>query len=298
MKALTFILALLCSSLSLLSQTDENRYIIRVLNFEWYSKDQLVMTLTKFDQSRKERAVSNVYLYHITTKEFTPLLMNAGRPMPSSDGRFLAYEDLSNPDKTDISIYDFGTGESKPISSDTLYKLAPNWSHNGRYLAYTVKRARYGKIDIKIWDRETDSHSQITDSGEYSSYNPVWSPDDQRLVYYFEKGDNMDQIYLTDLKGTFHRNLSSDTTHNFYPSWIDDHTILHTHQSRQLALMDDEGKHRRVLQGIDSYFGRYNAANGKIAYLEIQTENAVVFYDLKTGEKTPIISQKSLEGMF
>ena len=298
MKALTYIISCLLFITSLHAQSEDDRYMIRVLNFEWFSADQLVMTLTKFDKTRKEIAISNVYLYHLETNEFTLILENAGRPKPSPDGLFLAFEDQSDPAKTNIRIYDFGAGESRTISSDTLHKFAPNWSNNGKYIAYNVKRGKYNKIDVVVWDRETEKHNQITDSGDYSSYNPVWSPDDQRLVYYFEKGDNMDQIYLTDIKGTYHKNLSADSTHNFYPSWVDNNTILYTHQSRQLALMDDQGNNRRILEGVDSYFGRYNPANGKIAFLEIQTDNAIVLYDLKTKERKPIIKHAELKGLF
>jgi len=73
-------------------------------------------------------------------------------------------------------------------------------------------------IDMCILDLATNKVKQITQSHPHKSYSPVWRPDSKKIVYYFEKGDGHDQVWLTDDEGSFHTNLANDiTTHNYFP---------------------------------------------------------------------------------
>lgn len=274
-------------------------YVIRILNFDWMPDDTFILTIMKFDKSRKEAPLSRVYQYNPRDKSFQLLIDHAGRPSSSPDGKRIAFEKKLPGDKSDVYLYDIATGSEMPLlKGDTLYKFAPNWSPDGAFIAYNVKRGLYNKIDICIANLKSGTSTQITQSGEFSSYNPVWSPDSKRLVYYFEKGDNRDQIFITDPKGSYHINISADTSvHNYYPSWVDNETILYTWAPSSLAFMRSDGTQKNKLENISTFFARYNARLKKIAFLQIP-QNHLVLYDEKMKTSDIIIDTSDLDGLF
>src|SRR5204863_1258978 len=115
---------------------------------------------------------------------------------------------------------------------DSFQKFAPNWSNDGKKIVYNRKtnsQDRDAPVEICVAEIKTGKSNQITNSGPYKSYSPVWSPEGNKIVYYLEKGDQRDQIWLTDANGSFHTNLTNDTSsHNYYPAWIDKNTIAYT----------------------------------------------------------------------
>lgn len=293
------IVFILTSAHTVQSQSASSQaYVIRILNFDWMPDNTILLTLTKFDKTRKEAPVSRVYQFIPYQKQLVHLINDAGRPSPSPDGKRIAFEKKLPNNKDDLYIYDLASNTESVVLSDTLYKFGPNWSPDGTRIAYNVKRGKYNKIDICIFDLRTKTNTQITNSGNYASYNPVWSPDNQLITYYFETGDQKDQIYLTDSKGSFHRNVSQDTLHSFYPSWIDHQTLVFTQASTRIAIMDKDGKNRQQIEGIQSYFARYNSKLNKVAFISIQPENNLMVYDLKEQKSEILLTPQDINGLF
>jgi Tol biopolymer transport system component len=122
------------------------------------------------------------------------------------------------------------------------------------------------------------------------SYDPHWNPDSKKIVYYLEKGDGHDQISMTDINGSFHTNLTSDTTtHNFFPSWLDDQTVLYTQSPDTIILMNVNDRKKKKVEGINSEQVKYNIATGTFVYVTTETDNYVVLHDWKTKTKTIIV---------
>ncbi len=62
----------------------------------------------------------------------------------------------------------------------------------------------------------------LTTDNTLAFYNPIWSPDGKKIVYYVEKGDNKDQIWTMNADGSDQKLLTNNIGHNFYPSWSAD----------------------------------------------------------------------------
>ena len=146
---------------------------------------------------------------------------------------------------------------------------------------------QHATIDICVLNIATKQVNQITQSGNDKSYDPNWCPDSKKIVYYLEKGDGHDQIWLTDLNGSFHTNLTNDsTTHNYFASWFDKETILYTQNPETIMLMNVNERTRKKVEGINAEHVKYNSAAGKFVYVNSETDNNVVLYDLRTKKQT------------
>ena len=140
---------------------------------------------------------------------------------------------------------------------------------------------------------------QITQSGRHKSYDPNWCPDSKKIVYYLEKGDGHDQIWLTDLNGSFHTNLTNDTTtHNYFASWFDEQTILYTQSPETIMLMNVNDRKKTKVEGINSEQVKYNAAAGKFVYVTTETDNNVVLFDWKNKTQTIILDGSKMIDKF
>jgi uncharacterized protein YcgL (UPF0745 family) len=80
----------------------------------------------------------------------------------------------------------------------------------------------------------------------------------------------------------FHTNLTNDTaTHNYFPSWFDEQSILYTQSPENIMMMNVDDKKKKKIEGINAEQVKYNIARGSFVYLTTETDNYVVLYDLK-----------------
>ena len=158
---------------------------------------------------------------------------------------------------------------------------------------------QYATIDICVLNVATRQVKQITQSGKDKSYDPAWGPDSKRIVYYLEKGDSHDQIWLTDLNGSFHTNLTNDTTtHNYFPSWFDEQTIIYTQSPETLMMMNTDGSNRRKVEGINATPVKYNSRAGQLVFITTEEENKVFLFVWKKKIETIILDGTKLIDKF
>jgi hypothetical protein len=125
---------------------------------------------------------------------------------------------------------------------------------------------------------------------KYKSYDPNWCLDSKKIVYYLEKGDNHDQIWLTDINGSFHTNLTNDTTtHNYFPSWFDERTILYTQNPGALMMMMNDGSNKRKIKDMGADQAKYNAISKQFVYLTTESDNKVFLFDWKKKSSSVIL---------
>src|SRR5436190_2054960 len=53
-------------------------------------------------------------------------------------------------------------------------------------------------------------------------HNTTWSPDGRQLVYYAERGDQQDQVWVLNADGSGPRLLTGGTGHNIFPAFAPD----------------------------------------------------------------------------
>ncbi len=281
----------------------DTNFIVRINTVEWLPDGkQVLLSVVKFHKTeRKTYPLSKVYIYDLTTKKLTPSLSNATNIAVSPNGKSVAFYKRDDNKRQDIYIYDLSTGIETVLKTDTFRKFSLSWSPDGRKLTYNITYNGEGQnstIDVCIVDILTKQVKQISHSGKHKSYNPVWGPDGKHIVYYLEKGDHRDQIYLTDTAGSFHRNITNDTTTlNYYPSWIDKNTILYTVDPNQIATLNIDGSKKQILPELTTDRATYNKSSGRFAYIDNSKGNKVVIYDPAKKTKTIIADEKIVSGL-
>ena len=291
---LLFAIVLISPARSQTSKVDTN-YATRAVSAVWMPNGRsLLIAVVKYHKTdQKAPFFSKVFSYDISSKQLTPLLENASNLAPSPDRKTIAFLKRDDNKRTDIYFFNTVTKKETVFKTDTSRKNSLEWSPDGKNLLYNISHGGTGQsamIDICVLNIETKQIKQITRGGKDKSYDPNWCPDSKKIVYYLEKGDDHDQIWLTDINGSFYTNLTSDTTtHNYFPSWFDKKTILYTQSPKTIMLINVNDKVRKKVDGINAEHVKFNSAAGKFIYVNTETNNNVVLYDWKTKTQTIIL---------
>ena len=259
--------------------------------------NRILVSTIKMDGGRKSPPKFKSMIFDMKNKKLEPFVDDASNAVVSPDGKNIVYVKRSPDNRSDLYIYNIKSGKHSALADDTLNVSAPSWSSDGKYIAYnTFIHSQRTGIEIVVMNVKTRETKQITSSGNFSSYSPVWSPKNNLIVYYLEKGDNHDQIYLTDSNGSFHKNLTNDmTTHNFYPSWMGD-DIIYTLAPRKIATIKTDGTKGPILEGIESFSAKYNPQLKKIIYLD--DANNLMLYDVEKKTSEVLLESKDVDRIF
>lgn len=298
MKKIILIIALFIISIISFSQIEKNdtNYATRAVSAVWMPDGKsLFIAVVKYHKTDQQAPFfSKVFEYNINSKQLTSLFENGSNLAPSPDGKTIAFLKRDDNKRTDIYFFNTATKKETVFKTDTSGKNSMEWSPDGKNLLYNISHGGTGQsatIDICVLNIATKQVRQITQSGKDKSYDPNWCPDSKKIVYYLEKGDGHDQIWLTDINGSFHTNLTNDTTtHNYFPSWFDEQTILYTQSPETIMMMNVNDRKRKKVEGINSDQLKYNSVAGKFVYIiNTETGNSVTLYDWKKKTQTIIL---------
>lgn len=293
MKRIVSMIVLVYCHVVASGQSDTN-YASRAVSAGWMPDGRSVLiSIVKYHRTdQKAPFFSKTFQYQIASKQILPLLKNASNLAPSPGGKKIGFLKRNDNKRNDIYLFDLATKKETLFYTDTLRKNSLKWSPDGKNLVYNISTGAgpSATIEICVLNTATKQMKQITHSGKDKSYDPNWSPDSRRIVYYVEKGDNHDQIWLTDLDGSFHTNLTNDTaTHNYFPSWFDDNTILYTQEPGTIMVMNADGRYKKRIEGINNDQAKYNAKAEKFIYVNTEAENTVILFDARTKQKTILL---------
>jgi len=292
MKKIIVIIGL--SILSILSfpqtQKIDTNYATAVVSADWMPDGRsMLIAVVKYHKTNPG-FTSKVFRYELNSKQLIYLFDNAGNLAPSPGGKTIAFLRRDDKIRSDIYFYNVETKNETVFKTDTLKKNALSWSPDGKKLIYNAgypDKKDHSKVEVCVVDIAAKKTKRITHSGKNKSYSPEWCPDSKRIVYYLEKDDGRDQIWLTDLNGSFHTNLTNDTTtHNYFPGWLDEKTIFYIQSPETLMFMNTDGSKRTKVDGIKGQQPKYNAVNGLFVY---EADNTIVLYDWKKKTATVIL---------
>lgn len=275
MKALyTTLLAIALTGNLATAQPDQN---INITSLAW-SPDgkQLIFSAiaVKPDWSDFNPANWRIFLYDMKNGDLKKVAAGANNGAISPDGCRIAYQQTENGNQ-DIFLENLCTGQRKRLTDDPARESVPTFSPDGKQLAFCSDRN--GGLEVFTLDLEHPDIPpvQVTHGAPHRSYNPEWSPDGARLVYYLEKGDGRDQIWVTDLAGKSPRNITSDTLHSYYPSWTPAGNLLFTSTDEHIFTMKPDRTGRKPT-GIKSFFARVSPQKKRIAYIRREDRSIVI----------------------
>ena len=94
------------------------------------------------------------------------------------------------------------------------YNCAPDWSPDGRHIAYAGQRQ--GRFHIYVIPARGGEARQVTFAG--SNEDPSWSPD-SRYIVFSGKRDEYRKLYMVDIYGRWETQLTDGKGDDTSPSW-------------------------------------------------------------------------------
>lgn len=173
-------------------------------------------------------------------------------PTWSLDGMFLAISTGQSHDNTDMIIINAADG--------TVQRRLPDFGAQERVTAWFNNRLLFTVGDLAthhIYTVATDGSDlrQLTPEMLFN-FNPVWSPDGQRIAFQSNPDGDFD-IYVMNTDGTDVRRLTDNNADESSPMWSSDGTRIAymsetgVTQAYQLYMMNADGTNQRRLTNND-----------------------------------------------
>lgn len=112
-----------------------------------------------------------------------------------------------------------GAAEAKPLIASTYIDMVPDFSPDGRRIAFASSRS--GNQEVWLCDRDGSNPVQLTHHGTSEADCPSWSPDGKRILYHANE-DNFRDVYVVDAAGGTPRRLTNREGLDVAPSWSRD----------------------------------------------------------------------------
>lgn len=245
------------------------------------------------DYSNFRPELWQLYRYQLATKKLEILESTALFASYSPDGNRIAYGQMAD-DNWEIFVKDLNNGKSQRLTDNEFKDNAPTWSPDGNRLVFNSDRD--GNYEIFVMNADGSGIVQVTKTDTVKSYNPEWSPNDNRIVYYQETGNRMDQIYLTDSRGSFFRNLTDDQNHNFYPSWASENQIVFTRMDSGFYTIATDGSEKTKLEGAAGFYIKKASGRPVFAILNPE-EEAILLYNSESKEIEKLLDKNDIANL-
>ena len=95
----------------------------------------------------------------------------------------------------------------------------------------------------------------------------MWSADGREILYYAEKGDNKDQVWVVGADGTGATNVTHDEEHNIFPGWGPKGTLVFAVKDK-LVSMPRSGGPKTEIKGAAGFWARVSPDGTRIAWIE------------------------------
>ncbi|HRH45251.1 MAG TPA: DPP IV N-terminal domain-containing protein [Pyrinomonadaceae bacterium] len=167
------------------------------------------------------------------------------------------------------------------ISKTTGGYSTPSSSPDGKKILFTSSRDSKNprKPQIYVMSSDGSNITRLTTDSELAYYDPHWSPDGKKIVYYAEKGDNKDQIWTMNVDGTNQTLLTNNIGHNYYPSWLPNgKKIVFTskrdgNEASAFYTIDADGKNLTQIPYVKGMMIKFSPDGKKIAFVAPKSTN-------------------------
>ena len=138
------------------------------------------------------------------------------------------------------------------VKESAAYEVHPDWSPDGRLLAYTSNVA--GRYQIYVANGDGTNARRIG-TGKGESYGAAWSPDGKTIAFSGYRGGHS-RVYSMDADGSHERQLTHGPGDDYSPTWSPDGRRIAFDSTRDgdsnLFVMNRDGSGpRRLTSGLD-----------------------------------------------
>ena len=137
-------------------------------------------------------------------------VVGIGSPVISPDGGSVAFRALN-----DIYVGRLGK-KPEPLFNDRWWKSDPDWSPDGRRLAYASDRT--GTLNLWVRDLQSGTDQQVTFFTESAAVSCRWSPDGRMLAYLDQNG----AVWTVDVASGDVQQVFEATFEPGRPTWSKD----------------------------------------------------------------------------
>ena len=255
----------------------------------WLSPNQLLYTangkLLKIDVETKaetqipfEAAIKSIRPQYAPKRySFDPATAHPVKgiyaPALAPDGKHVAFIALNQ-----LWVMEIGK-TPRAITHDTFYKQGPQWSPNGKSLAYVSDKN--GVENIYVVDVATGSEKQVAPTTDSAQILPAWSPDGTRLAFQ----DNTEATRIVDIATGKVVPLAPPTYFPGRPAWSPDGKTI-------------------AMAAVKPYTKRYREGTTQILTVDVATQaqrytEPAPFESVTTrGEDGPVYSPNGKEMAF
>lgn len=191
----------------------------------------------------------------------SPRGFRAQFPSWSADGRFIVFHGSQGiGDNTSLDIYVMKPDGSdlRQLTSNARADTRPDWSPDGRRIAYSSNRS--GSNQIHVMNSDGSGDVQITTVAQGArNQAPDWSPDGTKIVFVSNR-DGDTEIYVMNADGSDQQRLTDNPTSDDDPEWsfdgkqivFDRNVEFGTKKVPQLFIMNSDGSNPVALTTLPS----------------------------------------------
>lgn len=161
-----------------------------------------------------------------------------------------------------------GAAPAREAATRFVGNDAPNWSPDGKRIAFTT--FRHGRSDIYVVNADGSGERRLTTDPAADDL-ATWSPDGAKIAFVSNRNENFD-VFTMNADGTAETRLTTDPEDDFSPSWAPDSKRIvfrsNRDQNGEIYTMNADGSQQtRLTNDPASDHSPTWGPNGKIAFV-------------------------------
>jgi dipeptidyl aminopeptidase/acylaminoacyl peptidase len=165
---------------------------------DWHPKERRILIRTRFAESVQLHEVA-MPMGARTQLTFYRDPINAGQYRPSDPEQLVYSLNEGGAENYQLFLLDRRTGRARRFSDGTHRYVAPLWSHDGKWLAFSSNVRNGRDMDVYVTDPSTPGSERrlLAVQGDWSPLD--WSADDRRLLIFEDVSANEAYLHWLDV---------------------------------------------------------------------------------------------------